>query len=116
MPGIALVLGAGGTVGHAFHAGVLTALAEVCGWDARRADVVVGTSAGSVVAALLRAGMPPADLVRAGQPAAAVARRVRRSSAGPGSGRPARAAAPAAGGLDGLAGPAAPAPCGPRGR
>src|SRR6478735_7027457 len=66
MAGIALVLGAGGTVGHAVHAGVLAALGDVCGWDARRADVVVGTSAGSVVAVLLRAGMPPADLIQRG--------------------------------------------------
>ena len=55
MPGIALVLGAGGTVGHAFDAGVLSALAEVVGRDARQADFV-GTLAGSAVAALLRAG------------------------------------------------------------
>ena len=66
MAGIALVLGAGGTVGHAFHAGVLTALADVRGWDARRADVLVGTSAGSIVSALLRAGMPPTDLLQRG--------------------------------------------------
>jgi NTE family protein len=66
MPGVALVLGAGGTVGHAFHAGVLTALGTELGWDARRADLVVGTSAGSVVAAMLRAGMPPTDMVRRG--------------------------------------------------
>ena len=66
MPGVALVLGAGGTVGHAFHAGVLAALAEVVGWDARQADIVVGTSAGSAVAALLRAGMPPTDLLKRG--------------------------------------------------
>jgi NTE family protein len=64
MAGIALVLGAGGTVGHAFHAGVLAALADVRGWDARRADTLVGTSAGSVVVALLRAGMPPIDLLQ----------------------------------------------------
>jgi NTE family protein len=66
MPHVVLVLGAGGTVGHAFHAGVLTALADELGWDARRADLVVGTSAGSIVAAMLRAGMPPADMVRRG--------------------------------------------------
>jgi NTE family protein len=66
MAGVALVLGAGGTVGHAFHAGVLTALADELGWDARRADLVVGTSAGSIVASMLRAGMPPADMVRRG--------------------------------------------------
>jgi NTE family protein len=51
-------------VGHAFHAGVLGALSEELGWDARRADVLVGTSAGSLVAALLRAGMPATDLGR----------------------------------------------------
>ncbi len=62
MPGIGLVLGAGGEVGHAFHAGVLAALADVTGWDARDAEVVVGTSAGSIVGALLRAGVPPVDL------------------------------------------------------
>jgi NTE family protein len=62
MARIGLVLGAGGVVGHAFHAGVLSALADVVGWDARDAEVVVGTSAGSVVGALLRAGVSPADL------------------------------------------------------
>lgn len=59
---VAVVLGAGGTVGHAFHAGVLAALHQELGWDARHADLLVGTSAGSIVAALLRAGMPSADL------------------------------------------------------
>ena len=46
MARIGLVLGAGGAVGHAFHAGVLAALAEETGWDARDAEVIVGTSAG----------------------------------------------------------------------
>jgi NTE family protein len=64
---IALVLGAGGSVGHAFHAGVLAALDDRFGWDARRADVLVGTSAGSLVAALLRAGLPARDLARRAQ-------------------------------------------------
>jgi NTE family protein len=64
VPRIALVLGAGGTVGHAFHAGVLGALSDELGWDAGRADLLVGTSAGSLVAALLRAGLPAADLAR----------------------------------------------------
>lgn len=62
MPRIGLVLGAGGVVGHAFHAGVLAALAEETGWDPRDAEVVVGTSAGSVVGALLRAGATAPDL------------------------------------------------------
>jgi NTE family protein len=55
------VLGAGGLTGTAFHAGVLTALAEDAGWDARDAEVIVGTSAGSIGAALMRAGFPPRD-------------------------------------------------------
>ena len=49
---VGLVLGAGGLVGHAYHAGVLRALSDH-GWDARSAAVVVGTSAGSGVGALL---------------------------------------------------------------
>ena len=61
MTRVGLVLGAGGLTGTAFHAGVLTALAEDVGWDAREAEVVVGTSAGSTSAALVRAGFPPAD-------------------------------------------------------
>lgn len=61
MPTVAVVLGAGGIVGAAYHAGVLTALAEV-GFDARGAELIVGTSAGSAVAATLRAGFPPLDL------------------------------------------------------
>ena len=62
MPGIGLVLGAGGVVGHAFHAGVLAAVSEATGWDPRDADVIVGTSAGSIVGALLRAGASAPDL------------------------------------------------------
>src|SRR5262245_58017877 len=62
VPRIALVLGAGGVVGHAFHAGVLAAMADSTGWDPRDADVVVGTSAGSVVGALTRAGFSASDL------------------------------------------------------
>lgn len=59
----ALVLGAGGLTGQAFHLGVLTALADVTGFDGRGADVVVGTSAGSLVAAALTAGFSAADQV-----------------------------------------------------
>jgi NTE family protein len=59
---IGLVLGGGGSVGLAFHGGVLSALHEATGWDARDADVIVGTSAGSLTAGLLRVGLPPSDL------------------------------------------------------
>ena len=77
---VGLVLGAGGVAGGAFHAGVLAALEEELGWDARRADVVVGTSAGAVAAASLRAGLAPADmLARAeGRPVSAEAARLLR--------------------------------------
>ncbi|HEU5034410.1 MAG TPA: patatin-like phospholipase family protein [Mycobacteriales bacterium] len=53
MSRVGLVLGAGGVTGDAFHRGVLRALYRA-GYDARRADVIVGTSAGSMVGAFLR--------------------------------------------------------------
>jgi NTE family protein len=59
---VALVLGGGGIAGAAWHGAVLAALHEA-GWDPRGADLVVGTSAGANVAAVLRLGVPPADLV-----------------------------------------------------
>lgn len=59
---VGLVLGAGGVVGQAYHAGALRALEETTGWDPRDAEVVIGTSAGSHVAALLRAGLSAPDL------------------------------------------------------
>ncbi len=67
---VALVLGAGGMAGLAFHAGVLSALAEAVGWDPGSADLVVGTSAGSITAVALRAGLSAADLLArtCGQP------------------------------------------------
>ena len=57
-----LVLGAGGIVGQAYHAGVLAALEDQCKWDPRTADVIVGSSAGAIVGALLRAGIAAGDL------------------------------------------------------
>jgi NTE family protein len=78
-PRTAVVLAAGGLVGQAFHLGVLTALAEVSGFDARRADVVMGTSAGSLVAAGLAGGLSAADLQAEllGEPLSAEGRRIR---------------------------------------
>ena len=52
---VGLVLGAGGLSGEAFHRGVLRGLMDGAGWDARTAEVIVGTSAGSLVGAALRA-------------------------------------------------------------
>lgn len=58
----ALVLGAGGTVGMAYHTGVLKALQEVAGIDATTAGLTIGTSAGSVISAYLRRGWTVDDL------------------------------------------------------
>ncbi|MGY1738147.1 patatin-like phospholipase family protein [Geodermatophilus sp. SYSU D00684] len=62
MERIGLVLGAGGVVGQAYHAGVLAALQHDHGLDARRADLVVGTSAGAITGALLRLEVSATDL------------------------------------------------------
>ncbi len=53
------MLGGGGTVGAAWLMGALDAIASETGWDPGSADYVVGTSAGSVVGALLACGVPP---------------------------------------------------------
>ncbi|UDY37539.1 patatin-like phospholipase family protein [Dermatobacter hominis] len=59
---VGLVLGGGGVTGLAYHAGALSALEIDLGWDPRDAQLVVGTSAGAVVAGLLRRGVAPTDL------------------------------------------------------
>src|SRR5262245_63883401 len=61
-PRVGLVLGGGGLVGQAYHAGALAALEHDTGWDARSADVIVGTSAGARTGLLLRAGYRPSEL------------------------------------------------------
>ena len=62
MTRVGLVLGAGGVVGKAYHSGVLAALEHDVGWDPRKVDVIVGTSAGSITGTLLRAGVPASEL------------------------------------------------------
>lgn len=62
-PRVGLVLGAGGVTGGAFHAGVLAALEQATGWDPREAAIAVGTSAGSITATALRAGLCAADML-----------------------------------------------------
>ena len=57
----ALVLGGGGVTGIAWETGIVHGLAEQ-GVDLTDADLFVGTSAGSVVAAELAGGGVPADL------------------------------------------------------
>ncbi len=58
--------------GRAFHDGVLDALREVTGWQPESADVVVGTSAGSIVGAWLRADGARHPVVPSVAPAAAL--------------------------------------------
>ncbi|MEV6641049.1 patatin-like phospholipase family protein [Amycolatopsis sp. NPDC051371] len=61
MGGQGLVLGGGGVAGVAWTTGLLTGLAEH-GQDLTGADLLVGTSAGSVVAAQVTSGRPLAEL------------------------------------------------------
>ena len=58
-----LVLGGGGILGAAWMVGALKAVEEIHGWDPRTADYIVGTSAGSVLTALLGAGVSVDQLV-----------------------------------------------------
>lgn len=57
-----LVLGAGGVLGASWTTGALCALEQVAGFDVRTAEVIIGTSAGSVLGALVAAGTSAADL------------------------------------------------------
>ena len=54
-----LVLGGGGVLGEAWMMGVLAGLEDATGFDLRRCEYFVGTSAGSVIAARLAAGESP---------------------------------------------------------
>lgn len=53
----ALVLGCGAVAGAAWQIATLDALQHAMDWDARDADILVGTSAGAVLAALLAGGV-----------------------------------------------------------
>lgn len=54
-----LVLGAGGVLDEAWMGGVLAGIEDATGFDLRRCEFFVGTSAGSLVAARLAAGQRP---------------------------------------------------------
>ncbi|MCH8985300.1 MAG: patatin-like phospholipase family protein [Acidobacteria bacterium] len=56
MVSVGLVLGGGGVTGASFHFGTLLALEMATGWDPKTADVIVGTSCGAFVAAMIRHG------------------------------------------------------------
>jgi len=72
-----LVLGGGGVLGEAWMIGVLAGIEDATGFDLRRCEHFVGTSAGAVVASRLAAGESPprprvasAPLVLASEPPA----------------------------------------------
>ncbi len=48
--------------GYGFHTGALQAIRSSTGWDPRSAEVVVGTSSGSIVAAIVRSGVSAEEL------------------------------------------------------
>ena len=54
-----LVLGAGGTIGAAWMAGVLAGLADAGGLDVRAVEHLLGTSGGAMLAADVLAGLEP---------------------------------------------------------
>lgn len=56
---VGLVLGAGGVLGGAWLTGGLSALAKETDWDPGSSEFIVGTSAGSMIGALVAAGVPP---------------------------------------------------------
>lgn len=58
-----LVLGGGGVLGVAWMVGALQGLQDETGLDPRNFDVLLGTSAGSILVALLGAGVSASDLV-----------------------------------------------------
>ncbi|WP_163505903.1 patatin-like phospholipase family protein [Fodinicola acaciae] len=68
-----LVLGCGGTVGSAWQVGALAAIEAAWQWDPRTAAVIVGTSGGASLGAMLGAGVGVEEMV-AGQSGEADAR------------------------------------------
>jgi NTE family protein len=58
----ALVLGGAGSAGNAWEIGVIAGLFEA-GLDVTEADLIIGTSAGSTVAAQITSGIPPTELL-----------------------------------------------------
>ncbi len=59
----AVVIGTGGSLGYAWAIAALSTWQQATGLDARDADVVIGTSAGSIVASALASGVAVDDLV-----------------------------------------------------
>src|SRR2546423_7141986 len=62
-PRVGVVLGAGGVLGAAWTAGALAALQEQLPGPVGEVDLLVGTSAGSLLVAALRCGVGVDDIV-----------------------------------------------------
>jgi NTE family protein len=60
---LAVVLGGGGSAGHAWMIGIVAGLADASVDLTEAADLVIGTSAGANVAVQMRSGSPPAELL-----------------------------------------------------
>ncbi len=67
-----LVLGCGGVAGGAWSIAALDAVQQQLGWDPREAEVIIGTSVGAVLAALLGGGVSVDQLMacQRGEPGA----------------------------------------------
>jgi NTE family protein len=104
-----LVLGGGGTLGEAWLRSTLAGLEAEAGWDLRDCDAFVGTSAGSIVAAVLAAGRrPEAAKGVAGEWERAAAGEADGAARSPGGGFVTGAGRRAAGAAGLVAGPLAP--------
>jgi len=72
---IGLVLGGGGITGAAYHFGALLALRMATGWEPNEASVIVGTSSGAFVGAMVRGGaLGIGSMIGEGESREAVAR------------------------------------------
>lgn len=66
MGSVGLVLGGGGITGAAYEFAALTAIRMATGWDPNSADVIIGTSAGATVGAVVRADRLEIDVLTGG--------------------------------------------------
>ncbi|MFT4188253.1 MAG: patatin-like phospholipase family protein [Aeromicrobium sp.] len=60
-----VVIGCGGTLGFAWTAVMLAEVERALDWDVREADLLIGTSAGAEMVAMLGAGRAPAQILAA---------------------------------------------------
>ena len=77
MSSVGVVLGGGGVTGASYEMAALMAIELATGWDPATADVIVGTSGGAYVAALVRSGRLDLDsMVQRHEDRDAVAERI----------------------------------------